>query len=89
MPNLLEIATVIGNIWNILLEPLKDISRLVKKFKMLPEKSFPFSKLYKEDKELFELQQKINNGCITQFPYVFLYGFIFNCICDTFITVYN
>ncbi|XP_071580099.1 dynein axonemal heavy chain 2 [Temnothorax nylanderi] len=62
MPNLLEIARVIGSILDILLEPLKDISRLVKKFKMLPDKSSSFSKLYKEDKELIELQQKINNG---------------------------
>ncbi|XP_072759448.1 dynein axonemal heavy chain 2 [Anoplolepis gracilipes] len=61
VPALLEIATVIANISNILLEPLKDVSRLVKKFKMLRDKSFPFPKLYKQDKELIELQQKLNN----------------------------
>ncbi|XP_018342049.1 PREDICTED: dynein heavy chain 2, axonemal [Trachymyrmex septentrionalis] len=61
MPNLLEIATVIGNILNILLEPLKDVSRLVKKFKMLPDKNLPFSKLYKVDQELIELQQRLND----------------------------
>ncbi|XP_011862155.1 PREDICTED: dynein heavy chain 2, axonemal [Vollenhovia emeryi] len=60
-PNLLEIATAIGSILDILLGPLKGVLRLVAKFKMLPDKSFPFSKLYKEDKELIELQQKINN----------------------------
>ncbi|KYM82700.1 Dynein heavy chain 2, axonemal [Atta colombica] len=61
MPNLLEIATMIGSILNILLEPLKDVSRLVKKFKMLPDKSLPFSKLYKVDEELIELQQRLND----------------------------
>ncbi|KAL6445588.1 hypothetical protein ACFW04_000847 [Cataglyphis niger] len=61
IPSLWEIATVIGNISNILLEPLKDVSRLVKKFKMLQDESFPFPKLYKKDKELIELQEKLNN----------------------------
>ncbi|KAG5316465.1 DYH2 protein, partial [Acromyrmex insinuator] len=61
IPNLLEIATVIGNILNILLEPLKDVSRLVKKFQMLPDKNLPFSKLYKVDEELIELQERLNN----------------------------
>jgi len=75
MPNLLEIATVIGSILNILLEPLKDVSRLVKKFKMLPDKSLPFSKLYKVDEELIELQQRLNDGA----SHVFLHS-IFNCI---------
>ncbi|KAL6262835.1 hypothetical protein P5V15_005625, partial [Pogonomyrmex californicus] len=60
-PNLLEIAIVIGNILDILSEPLKDISRLVTKFKMLSEKDFFFYKLYNQDKELIELQQKLNN----------------------------
>ncbi|XP_025155769.1 dynein heavy chain 2, axonemal [Harpegnathos saltator] len=60
VPSLLEIATVIGNIWNILLEPLKDVSRLAKKFK-IRYKGLPLSKLYEQDKELIELQQKLNN----------------------------
>lgn len=88
MPNLLEIATVLGRILNILLEPLKDISRLVKKFKMLPDKSFPFSKLYKEDKELIELQQKINNGRIIKLLICLLvHSSILNCTCNIFITM--
>ncbi|KAG5317386.1 DYH2 protein, partial [Pseudoatta argentina] len=61
IPNLLEIATVIGNILNILLEPLKDVSWLVKKFKMLPDKNLPFSKSYKVNEELIELQQRLND----------------------------
>lgn len=68
MPTLLEIAIVIGNILNILLEPLKDVSQLVKKFEMLQDKSLSFLKLYREDPELIELQQKLNNGRIILFP---------------------
>ncbi|EZA48745.1 Dynein heavy chain 2, axonemal [Ooceraea biroi] len=60
VPNLLEIATMIGNISNGLLKPFKDVTRLIKKFKMR-DKSFPFLQLYKEDTELIELQQKLNN----------------------------
>lgn len=55
-----------GSILDILLDPLKNVSRLVKKFKMFPEKSFPFWKFYKVDKELIELQQKINDGRIVK-----------------------
>nr|XP_012223058.1 PREDICTED: dynein heavy chain 2, axonemal-like [Linepithema humile] len=72
MPSLLEIAIVIGNISNILLEPLKDVSQLVKKFKMLQDESLSFLKLYKEDPELIELQQKLNNEvsyCFAQVQY--------------------
>lgn len=56
-----------GSILDILLEPLKNVSRLVKKFKMLSDTSFPFWKFYKVDKELIELQQKINDGRIVKF----------------------
>lgn len=73
----MEIATVIGNISTILLEPLKDVSRLVKKFKTPRDKSLPFSKLYKEDKELIELQQKLNNGRITKLSIRLLHCFEF------------
>lgn len=68
MPSLLEVAIVIGNISNILLEPLKDVPQLVKKFKMLPDTDLSFLKLYKEDPELIELQQKLNNGRIILLP---------------------
>lgn len=63
VPSLMEVAAVIGNISNILLEPLKDVSRLTKKFKIF-YKSPALLKLYKQDKELIELQRKLNNGRI-------------------------
>lgn len=63
MPSLLEIATVIASISAILFEPLKNVLRLIKKFEnMFEDKSIPFFKLYKENDELIELQQKLNNG---------------------------
>lgn len=66
-----------GSILDILLEPLKNVSRLVKKFKMVPDKNFPFWKSYKVDKELIELQQKINHGRIIKFSICLLAQFYF------------
>lgn len=55
-------ATVMANISTILLEPLKDVPRLIKKFEMFQDKSISFFELYKGNNELMELQQKLNNG---------------------------
>lgn len=69
---------MIGNISDVLLKPLKDVSRLVKKFKMR-DKSHPFVQLYTKDTELIELQQKLNDGSIMKFLIYFSH-FIFSLI---------
>lgn len=66
-----------GNILDMLLEPLENVLRLVKKFKMLAAKSLLFSKLYQVDKELIELQEKINAGRIIKLSMCLLAYFQF------------
>lgn len=63
MPSLLEIAKLIANISNILLEPLIDVPRLIRKFKMHRDKAIlPLLRIFRRDNELIELQQKLNEG---------------------------
>ncbi|XP_076240945.1 dynein heavy chain 2, axonemal kl-2 [Calliopsis andreniformis] len=68
VPNLIEIANIISVIFDNLLEPFKEIRRLVHTFKFnvsIPE----FWKIYEKDSNLLDLQQKLNdevNVCFVQ-----------------------
>lgn len=55
---------MISTIFDNLLEPVKKFHRLVDKFRLnlsIP----PFWKFYETDVELLNLQQKLNDGCIS------------------------
>jgi len=61
VPDLWKIVAMISNILNTILLPFKDITRLLRKFRM-EEKKFSFLLWFRRDIELLEFQQSLNTG---------------------------